>query len=83
MAANEDTAKNSPSRKTLSIAARLEEVETRPHRGILLHWVAFVLSLQLLRSKIPVKYMQWGGCELDELHAEQVEMQIPLRSKTH
>jgi hypothetical protein len=37
--------KDTSSRKTLALAARLEELESRPHRGALLHWLAFVFSV--------------------------------------
>jgi large-conductance mechanosensitive channel len=37
--------KDTSSRKTLALSARLEELESRPHRGALLHWLAFVFSV--------------------------------------
>ena len=37
--------KDTTSRKALALATRLEELESRPHRGALLHWLAFVLSV--------------------------------------
>jgi hypothetical protein len=40
-----DTAKSNSSGNISAMAARLEELESRPRRGALLHWLAFVLSL--------------------------------------
>jgi hypothetical protein len=40
-----DADKNKSSRNISAMAARLEELESRPRRNPLLHWLAFILSL--------------------------------------
>ncbi|MFY9813914.1 MAG: hypothetical protein WBL37_07405 [Dehalococcoidales bacterium] len=40
-----DAAKSNSSRDISGISARLEELESRPRRGAVLHWLAFILSL--------------------------------------
>lgn len=40
-----DTTKNTKSKGGASLAARLEELEARPHRNPILHWIGFGLSV--------------------------------------